>query len=114
MKGDLEGAISQIAGALGLQAVCNEIWSSPATHYHGDCIAAVRQAADELGYAHRDIVSGAGHDAGYINRVAPVGMVFVPCADGISHNEVESAEPADLAAGCNVLLRAMLRHAAAG
>jgi beta-ureidopropionase / N-carbamoyl-L-amino-acid hydrolase len=114
MKGDLEGAISQIAGALGLQAVCNEIWSSPATHYHGDCIAAVRQAADELGYAHRDIVSGAGHDAGYISRVAPVGMVFVPCADGISHNEVESAEPADLAAGCNVLLRAMLRHAAAG
>ena len=63
---------------------------------------------------HRDIVSGAGHDAGYISRVAPVGMVFVPCADGISHNEVESAEPADLAAGCNVLLRAMLRHAAAG
>jgi N-carbamoyl-L-amino-acid hydrolase len=59
-----------------------------------------------------DITSGAGHDAGYINRVAPTAMVFVPCADGISHNEVESATAEDLAAGCNVLLRAMLEHAA--
>ena len=75
-------------------------------------IGAVRKAAEESGYAHRDIVSGAGHDAGYISRVAPTGMVFVPCADGISHNEVESALPEDLAAGCNVLLRAMLKHAA--
>src|SRR5260221_135998 len=65
------------------------------------------------GYAHRDIVSGAGHDAAYVNRVAPTAMIFVPCADGISHNEVESATPEDLAAGCNVLLRAMLDRAAA-
>ena len=82
-------------------------------HYHEDCIEAVRNAAGALGFAHRDIVSGAGHDAGYISRVAPVGMIFVPCADGISHNEVESATPQDLAAGCNVLLHAMLARAAA-
>jgi beta-ureidopropionase / N-carbamoyl-L-amino-acid hydrolase len=113
MKSALEAAASEVCGALGLQAECKEIWWSPAVHYHKDCIGAVRKAAEELGYAHRDIVSGAGHDAGYINRVAPVGMVFVPCADGISHNEVESATPEDLAAGCNVLLRAMLAHAAA-
>ena len=47
----------------------------------------------------------------YVNRVAPTGMIFVPCADGISHNEIESATPEDLAAGCNVLLRAMLGRA---
>jgi N-carbamoyl-L-amino-acid hydrolase len=114
MKAALEALVAEICGALGLTAQCKEIWHSPAIHYDEGCIAAVRQAAAALGYAHRDIVSGAGHDAGYINRVAPVGMIFVPCADGISHNEVEAATPEDLAAGCNVLLRAMLERAAAG
>jgi N-carbamoyl-L-amino-acid hydrolase len=112
MRGDLEAAVGEVCSALGLQAECTEIWHSPAVHYNDGCIAAVRRAADDLGYPHRDIVSGAGHDAGYISRVAPVAMVFVPCADGISHNEVESATAEDLAAGCNVLLRAMLEHAA--
>jgi len=71
-------------------------------------VASVRKAAGALGYAHRDIVSGAGHDAVYVARVAPTAMIFVPCEGGISHNEIESATPADLAAGCNVLLRAAL------
>jgi N-carbamoyl-L-amino-acid hydrolase len=114
MKAALEAAAAEVCAALGLEADCKEIWWSPAVRYDEGCIAAVRKAADALGYGHRDIVSGAGHDAGYVARVAPVGMVFVPCADGISHNEVESATPEDLAAGCNVLLRAMLAHAAAG
>ncbi len=113
MKAQLEALVKDQGTALGLEAECKEIWWSPAVHYHEDCIAAVRDAAEALGYAHRDIVSGAGHDAGYISRVAPVGMIFVPCAEGISHNEVESATPEDLAAGCNVLLRAMLAQAAA-
>lgn len=102
----------EVCGALGLAVECKEIWHSPATHYDKGCVAAVRKAAEDCGYAWRDITSGAGHDAGYISRVAPTGMVFVPCAEGISHNEVESALPQDLAAGCNVLLRAMLEHAA--
>ncbi len=114
MKAALEAAAAEVCAALGLEADCKEIWWSPAVRYDEGCIAAVRKAADALGYGHRDIVSGAGHDAGYVARVAPVGMVFVPCADGISHNEVESATPEDLADGCNVLLRAMLAHAAAG
>jgi beta-ureidopropionase / N-carbamoyl-L-amino-acid hydrolase len=114
MKAALEAAIAEICEAAGITADCQEIWHSPAIHYHADCIAAVRRAADELGYPHLDIVSGAGHDAGYISRVAPVGMVFVPCADGISHNEIESATIEDLGAGCNVLLRAMLAQAQAG
>jgi N-carbamoyl-L-amino-acid hydrolase len=112
MTEELHAVCAEICGALGLQYECKEIWHSPATHYDKDCVAAVRKAAEESGYAWREITSGAGHDAGYISRVAPTGMVFVPCADGISHNEVEDAKPADLAAGCNVLLRAMLEHAA--
>ncbi|HEX7250831.1 MAG TPA: M20/M25/M40 family metallo-hydrolase, partial [Burkholderiales bacterium] len=71
----------------------------------------VRAAAAALGYAHRDIVSGAGHDAVSVARIAPAAMVFVPCAGGISHNETESATPADLAAGCDVLLQAALKAA---
>lgn len=111
MKAALEAACGEICSALGLSHDCSEIWHSPALHYDPDCIAAVRRAAEECGYAHLDIVSGAGHDAGHICRVAPTAMIFVPCADGISHNEVESATPEDLAAGCNVLLRAMLDRA---
>jgi N-carbamoyl-L-amino-acid hydrolase len=71
----------------------------------------VRAAAAALGHAHRDIVSGAGHDAVSIAGIAPAAMVFVPCAGGISHNEIESATPADLAAGCDVLLHAVLKAA---
>jgi len=74
-------------------------------------VAQVRAAAAALGHPHRDIVSGAGHDAVSLSRVAPAAMVFVPCAGGISHNEIESATPADLAAGCNVLLHAALKTA---
>src|SRR5229473_1858781 len=113
MKAELEAAVGEVCAALGLAAECREIWWSPATEFDRGCVAAVRQAAEAGGYAHRDIVSGAGHDAAYVNRVAPTAMIFVPCADGISHNEVESATPEDLAAGCNVLLRAMLDRAAA-
>ncbi len=71
-------------------------------------MGAVRQGAGALGYGHLDIVSGAGHDACYVAKVAPTGMIFVPCKDGISHNEIESADPAHLAAGADVLLRTIL------
>ena len=63
------------------------------------------------GYSHMDIISGAGHDACYVSRVAPTGMIFVPCENGISHNEEEEATPEDLAAGCNVLLHAIVERA---
>ena len=75
-------------------------------------VGAVRDAAAALGYTRRDIVSGAGHDAVYVARVAPTAMIFVPCEGGISHNEIENATPRDLAAGCNVLLHAALSRAA--
>jgi len=86
----------------------DEIWEKPPVKFAPDCIAAVEQATQALGYSHQQIVSGAGHDACQVCLVAPTSMIFVPCAGGLSHNEQESAEPADLEAGCNVLLHAML------
>ena len=90
-----------------------DFWYFPPTPFNEDCINAVRNAADRAGFTHRDIVSGAGHDAVYIAGVAPTGMIFVPCEDGISHNEVENATPEDCAAGCQVMLHAVLEQAGA-
>ena len=71
----------------------------------------VRLGAERLGHSHMELVSGAGHDAVYVARTAPSAMIFVPCKDGISHNEVEDARPEHLAAGTDVLLQAMLARA---
>ena len=71
----------------------------------------MRDAAEVLGYSRMDVVSGAGHDAVYMARLAPTAMIFIPCKDGISHNEIEDSQPAHIEAGCNVLLHAMLGHA---
>lgn len=87
------------------------IWHSPCVRFDSDCVQAVRQAALHLGLSQRDIVSGAGHDACYLNRIAPTGMIFIPCKDGISHNEAESASQAHVAAGADVLLHVMLARA---
>ena len=80
----------------------------PPLYFNPDCVNAVRNAARELGLSHMDIVSGAGHDAIFLAELGPAGMIFVPCEGGISHNEIENADPKDLAAGCAVLLKAML------
>ena len=80
----------------------------PPQPFTSQLVEAVRTNASDLGYSSMDVVSGAGHDAVYVARVAPAAMIFVPCDDGISHNEIENAEPAHLEAGCNVLLRSML------
>ena len=77
-------------------------------YFNPDCVNAVRDAANELGLSNMDIVSGAGHDAIFLAELGPAGMIFVPCEGGISHNEIENADPKDLAAGCAVLLKAML------
>jgi beta-ureidopropionase / N-carbamoyl-L-amino-acid hydrolase len=79
--------------------------------FDADCVSSVRAAAQRFGYSHRDIVSGAGHDACYLAKVAPTSMVFVPCIGGISHNEIEDATPEWIEAGANVLLHAMLERA---
>lgn len=79
--------------------------------FDADCVASVRAGAERFGYAHRDIVSGAGHDACYLAKVAPTSMIFVPCVNGISHNEVEDAKPEWIEAGGNILMHAMLGRA---
>ena len=113
MDAALRVAVADVAQALNLETELNEIWYSPPVPFDADCVAAVRRAAEANGMAHRDIVSGAGHDACYISRVAPTSMVFIPCEGGISHNEIENATPEHVAAGCQVLLQAMLERAQA-
>ena len=97
-----------VAASHGVESEIDEIWDKPPVKFDPACIAAVESAASELGYRHQHIVSGAGHDACQVCEVVPTSMIFVPCAGGLSHNEAESAEPADLEAGCNVLLQSML------
>ncbi|MCO5787786.1 Zn-dependent hydrolase [Pseudomonas sp. G11-1] len=107
----LRETADSVTTELGLEMAFEQIWYSPPVPFDTDCVALVRQAATDFGYSHRDIVSGAGHDACYISRVAPTAMVFVPCENGISHNEAENATPEDLAAGCNVLFQAVVERA---
>jgi N-carbamoyl-L-amino-acid hydrolase len=111
MTEDLERSCKEVADESSLALEFKEIWYSPPVKFAKECVEAVQQATTDLGYANREIVSGAGHDAVYISRVAPTAMVFVPCEGGISHNEIENAAPKDLAAGCDVLLRAMIARA---
>ncbi len=111
MDGELRAFAAKAAEEAGLEIDLKEIWYSPPVAFAEDCVTAVQEAATTMGFGNMPIVSGAGHDACYISRVAPTGMIFVPCEDGISHNEVENATPQDLAAGCNVLLHAMLARA---
>ena len=76
-----------------------------------DCVEAVRSAAERLGYSHRNLVSGAGHDACWINRVAPTAMVMCPCVDGLSHNEAEEISKDWATAGADVLMHAVVETA---
>jgi len=101
----------KIAAEIGLELDFKEIWYSPPVKFADECVAAVVKAAEDLGFSNRAIISGAGHDAVYLSRVAPTGMIFVPCKDGISHNEIEDAKQDELAAGCDVLLRAIIERA---
>jgi N-carbamoyl-L-amino-acid hydrolase len=103
-------AIDRISAELKLEVKVEAIWDSPAVKFDPACIDAVEAAAQSNGFSHRRIVSGPGHDSAYIARVAPTAMIFVPCREGISHNEEESIEFDHAAAGANVLLRAVLDY----
>jgi N-carbamoyl-L-amino-acid hydrolase len=108
MEAEMRAAFADIAAADRLDVAIERTWDSPAVHFDPACVESVRQAAQDIGAASRDIVSGAGHDSAYIARVAPTAMIFVPCAGGLSHNEAESATREDVAAGAQVLLHAVL------
>ena len=111
MASVLRACVIDCVDANGVECDLDEIWDKPPVKFDPNCIAAVEAATQALEYSHQQIVSGAGHDACQVCLVAPTSMIFVPCAGGLSHNEAESAEPADLEAGCNVLLHAMLNLA---
>jgi N-carbamoyl-L-amino-acid hydrolase len=111
MEAMLRGACERVRDQFKLGFAIERVSNYPTVRFHPDCVAAVREATKRLGYKHMDIVSGAGHDACYVARVSPTGMIFVPCEGGISHNEIENARPEDLEAGCNVLLNAVLERA---
>ena len=111
METALRAASKAITTEMGLAVQMEQVAYSPPVQFDEGCITAVQRACERLGVSHRQMISGAGHDACYVSRVAPTSMIFVPCADGISHNEAESAASEDLEAGANVLLQAMLTKA---
>jgi len=113
MDAALKERCAAIAASARLELEIKDFWYFPPTPFAPSLVDAVRQGAAMFDYPAMEIVSGAGHDAVYMARVAPTAMIFVPCVDGISHNEVEDAKPDDLAAGCNVLLHAILDAAKA-
>ena len=111
MHNDILAFIDKTRSESGLKISVERVSYYPPCPFHPDCVDAVRKATAKLGYSTMDVVSGAGHDAIYAARVAQAGMIFVPCKDGISQNEIEDAKSEHLEAGCNVLLHAMLERA---
>ncbi len=110
MEKAYQEALPKIASELKLELEEKRIWNSPAVKFAPDLIECVRQGAKQAGYTSREMASGAGHDAAYINRVTPTTMIFVPCLGGISHNEAESTTLEECGAGTQVLLNAVLAH----
>ena len=111
MERDLRAAFSTVAQERGMNVSVDTYWRSPATPFDAQCVALVARAVDALGYSNERIVSGAGHDAIHLARHCPTAMVFIPCVDGLSHNEAEDALPEDVTRGANVLLNAVLARA---
>jgi beta-ureidopropionase / N-carbamoyl-L-amino-acid hydrolase len=111
MADEVKAFAANVAKECGLDIKIEMVSSYPAQQFHSDCVDAVARAAATLGYSNMPAVSGAGHDAVYMAKLAPSGMIFIPCKDGISHNEIEDAKKEHISAGCNVLLHAMLERA---
>jgi N-carbamoyl-L-amino-acid hydrolase len=110
MEADFRAALPAICEPLGLGVAMQRIWEQPEVRFDAGCVAAVHRAAALTGYSSRDIVSGAGHDAAYVSRVAPAAMIFVPCRGGISHNEAEFSSKEQCAKGAQMLLQAVLDY----
>jgi N-carbamoyl-L-amino-acid hydrolase len=102
---------AKIAEDMGLGIEFEKVGGFDPVEFDEGCVTAVRNAAERLGYSHRNLVSGAGHDACWINRMAPTAMVMCPCVDGLSHNEAEEISKDWAAAGANVLFHAVVETA---
>ncbi|WP_420584261.1 Zn-dependent hydrolase [Ruegeria sp.] len=111
MENRLRVAAEDIVNEMGLEIEFEKVGGFDPVKFDDGCVAAVRDAAERLGYSHTDIISGAGHDACWINRVAPTAMVMCPCVDGLSHNEAEEISKDWAAAGTDVLFHAVVETA---
>jgi N-carbamoyl-L-amino-acid hydrolase len=111
MDAQLKTGVEEICKTIGLAYDLKQVFYYAPVAFDKGCVEAVRRAATHLGLSHREIVSGAGHDACYIARVAPTSMIFTPCVDGISHNESEEISQEWATAGANVLMHAVLEKA---
>ncbi len=107
----LEAEAPKLCAALGVGFESEIVGQFDPPAFDETCVKAVRDAAERLGYSHRDIISGAGHDACWINRVAPTAMVMCPCVDGLSHNEDEEITKEWATAGADVLFHAAVETA---
>ena len=107
----LREGIAAVAAKIGLEVEIKKVFDYAPVPFNQSCVEAVRRGAQTCGYSHRNIVSGAGHDACYIARVAPTSMIFTPCVDGVSHNELEDIKPEWATAGAQVLMHAVLEKA---
>lgn len=112
MDQELRKIVQRACQKAGVSGQIHDIWQLPPVQFDSGCIELVRSAAMALGIPAMEMVSGAAHDAAYIARVAPTSMIFIPCEDGLSHNELENASKEDVIAGANVVLHAVLEQAA--
>jgi N-carbamoyl-L-amino-acid hydrolase len=111
MDGRIREGIDTICEALDIQFKIEPVGQFDPVTFDAGCVKAIRDAAERLGYSHRNLVSGAGHDACWINRVAPTAMVMCPCVDGLSHNEAEEISKEWASAGADVLFHAVVETA---
>jgi len=111
MEERLRVEATKIVEDMGLEVEFEKVGGFDPVEFDKDCVSAVRDAAERLGYSHRNLISGAGHDACWINRVAPTAMVMCPCVDGLSHNEAEEISKEWSTAGAEVLFHAVVETA---
>lgn len=110
MEVETRAILSRLATERDLDVQVSQHWLSPATYFDKTCVATVQAAVNSLGYSNQPIVSGAGHDAINIAKHCPTTMIFIPCIDGLSHNEAEDIYMQDAAQGADVLLNAILNY----
>ncbi len=111
MVARMKAATVEICDGMGLEVTFEEVGGFDPVTFDEGCVSAIRDAAERLGYSHRNLISGAGHDACWINRVAPTAMVMCPCVGGLSHNEAEEISKEWAKAGTDVLMHAVVETA---
>ena len=111
MEARLKEGAREICDEMGLGIEFEKVGGFDPVKFDEGLVCKLREAAERLGYSHQDIISGAGHDACWINQVAPTAMVMCPCVDGLSHNEAEEISKEWASAGADVLLHAVLETA---